>query len=99
MTQSCVCESCPRAVSTVNITQNLIEVDGSAAGFDIESFVLADVTAGAVTLTNTPLDNDSIWAFLNGVAETNITPTGASIALGFTMEADDTLVIHYFWSA
>lgn len=104
-TSSCYCESCPEAPSTINITQNTVELDGDSSGFGDEYFHADDVVAGTITLGHTPLTASAVQASLNGVLQgrdtgapaNNFTVSGAVITLGFAVGASDVVHVHYFW--
>lgn len=99
----CYCNSCPEAVSDVNITQVTIEVDGTESGFVDEYFASTDVVAGHITLSNTPINAAAVLLFLNSGAQGQNTVTPSNqfsvaadvVTLNFTPVAGDVLHFHY----
>lgn len=91
---------CPSPVSTINITQNVVQMDSETAFFVDERFTGADVTGGVLTLSHTPHAAASVQLALNsGVQRLGVDflVVGDKIQfVSFSPADTDVLHIRYF---
>lgn len=90
---------CPEAPSTINVTQNIVEMDGENSFFVDERFTGADVVSGVLTLSHTPYAAASVQVSLNSGVQR---PTSDFIIVGNTVRfifvpaAADAIHVRYF---
>lgn len=91
---------CPEAPSTINITQNIIEMDGTRAFWVEQSFLGSQyVAATGFALTYVPYARSQLSLLLNSGAMRqgpDFTVTASRVYLTFVPAADDKIVIRYF---
>ena len=90
----------PEAPSTINITQNIVQMDSETAFFVSEHFVGSQVTAGVLTLSHTPHAAASVQLALNsGVQRLGVDyrVVGSTVQfISFVPQATDVLDVQYF---
>jgi hypothetical protein len=93
---------CPEPVSTINITQNILQMDGETAFFVDEHFVGSAVSNGILTLSYTPYAAASVQLSLNsGVQRLGVDfiVVGRKVQfISFVPQATDLLHVRYFSS-
>jgi hypothetical protein len=92
--------SCPEAPSTINVTQNILKLDGSDAYFMDEIFTGAQIIASgnAAVLSRFPYTTASVTVFLNsGAQRYNIDYyiDRNRVVFYFPVDVDDTVTIKY----
>jgi hypothetical protein len=91
---------CPEAPSTINITQNVVEMDGDTAFFVDERFTGAQVVNGVLTLSHVPYAASSVQLALNsGVQRLGVDfiVVGNKLQfVSFAPQASDILHVRYF---
>ena len=92
--------SCPEPVSTINITQNIVEMDGTRAFWD-EVYTTGTVylALGYIALPYTPYARSEVMLVLNTSVQrqgTNFTVANNRIYLNFTPGAADLIHVRYF---
>lgn len=102
MTNSlCFIDNYPEAVSTVNVTENTIEFDGSLANFYEETFTTADLTDDTTfSLAHYPVSSGTIALYLNSgqqIQGTDYTVHGHIITMAKAVtDSADKIVVRYF---
>lgn len=90
---------CPEAPSTINITQNIIEMDGETAFFVDERFTGAEAPTGVITLDYTPYAAASVQVSLNSGVQRPVNDyvvVGKQVRLNFIPETTDKIHVRYF---
>ena len=91
---------CPEPVSTINIVQNIVNIDGETAFFVSENFVGAQVAAGVLRLSHVPHAAASVQLALNsGVQRLGVDyrVVGGTIQfISFVPQATDVIDVRYF---
>ena len=89
----------PEPVSTINITQSIVQMDSDTAFFVDERFTGANVVNGILTLSYTPHAAASVHLYLNTGAQlpvSNYVVVGNTIRFTFTPAVDDKIHVKYF---
>lgn len=90
---------CPEAPSVINITQNIIEMDGTRA-FWVDQYLLGSgVSSNSITLEYVPYARARVFVMLNTATMRqgfDYSVLGNKITLNFTPASDDLLHINYF---
>lgn len=101
-TLAAYCNSCPEAVSDVNITSATLEIDGQEVQFKSEYFEPADVdtegTTSYLSLTRYPVSDEGVTVFRNGTIlrpTTDYTINGNLVILTFAPNAEDSFLVNY----
>ena len=91
---------CPEPVSTINITQNVVEMDGTRAFWVEQQFLGSEyVVASGFELDYVPYARSQLSLMLNSGAMRqgpDFTVTASRVYLTFVPAADDKIVIRYF---
>ena len=91
---------CPEPVSTINITQNVVEMDGTRAFWVEQHFLGSEyVVASGFALTYVPYARSQLSLLLNTGAMRqgpDFTVTATKVYLTFVPQPDDKIVIRYF---
>ena len=91
---------CPSPVSTINITQNVVEMDGTRAFWVQDRYVGSDYSiVNGFTLTYVPYARSQLSLLLNTaqmIQGVDFTVSASKVFLTFTPVATDNIVIRYF---
>lgn len=90
---------CPEAPSTINISQNIVEMDGETAFFVDERFTGAEAPTGVITLDYTPYAAASVQVSLNSGVQRPVNDyvvVGKQVRLNFIPETTDKIHVRYF---
>ena len=91
---------CPEAPSTINITQNVVEMDGTRAFWVVDRRLGSEyVVASGFTLSYTPYARSQLSVILNTAQlrqGVDFTVTANKVYLTFVPVADDKIVVRYF---
>jgi hypothetical protein len=101
-TLSAYCNSCPEAVSEVNVTSAAIEIDGEEAVFRAEQFSFSDVvlegTSYYVELDYYPVSTSEVTVYRNGTVlrpTTDYRINGNLVIFTFAVNAEDAFLVKY----
>lgn len=98
MTARGIHSCCPEAPSTINVTRNVIELDGETTVFRDEWFTGAQVSGGNITLSATPYTASTVQLALNALTQrlnVDYIVVGDRVALNFTPAPADVLHFRY----
>lgn len=91
---------CPEPVRTVNVTENIVEMDGTRAFWCEQHFLGSQyVVASGFALDYVPYSRSQLSLMLNSGAMRqgyDFTVTATNVFLTFVPQADDKIVIRYF---
>lgn len=94
--------SCPEAPTTINVTQNIVRLDGGSTIWADDQFTGADVVARKLTLSKVPYAAASVDVILNsGVQRLNVDYTISADVVtfnsGVTIDPSDVINVKYVY--
>jgi hypothetical protein len=98
MTARGIHSCCPEAPTTINVTQNIVELDGYETLWRDEYYTGAQVVADQLTLSYAPYAQASVQVILNSGTQrqgTDYTIIGNVITFTFTPAATDVIHVRY----
>jgi len=100
MTARGIHSCCPEAPSTINITQNIVQLDGETTIFMDEQFMGSSVVGGLLTLSKTPYAAASVYVALNsGLQRQGVDYNVVNNKLFFLFDVAVSAVIHVKYMA
>jgi hypothetical protein len=89
---------CPEAPSTINVTQNIVELDGKSAIFTDETFTGGNVLSRVLTLSLRPYSQASTQVIYNSATLRPVfdyTVVGRTIVFTFDPSSADSIYVRY----
>lgn len=89
---------CPEAPSTINVTQNIVQLDGQVTVWVDEQYTGADVPSRMLTLSGVPYSASSILLSLNSGVQRlgeDFTAYNNKIVFEFDLKPTDTIHVRY----
>lgn len=91
---------CPEAPSTINVVQNIVQMDSETAFFVSEHFVGSQVVSGVLTLSHAPHAAASVQLAVNALVQrlgVDYRVVGRTVQfISFVPQAADVLDVQYF---